>query len=230
MKALVLIYSKDPDFLLVFGHILEAAGFATALVDAGTATTIAFKDRPLAAVLDCQHGDPEAATLSAALKAGAVAVVALLGPRSSALHLDLMQAGADRIFTRPFPPADLLGWLQARAGLAGAAIENEAGDLAHGGLVLERRTHRILFQGEPIAAPPIEFKLLRTLMAKPGTVFSRETLIRAAWPDHAADAEVRGVDVHISRLRKRLAVAIGHDVVRTVRSAGYAFAPDWESA
>jgi two-component system phosphate regulon response regulator PhoB len=64
-------------------------------------------------------------------------------------------------------------------------------------------------------------------MARPGTVLSRESLIEAAWPDHAGDIDIRGVDVHVARLRKRLTAAIGKDVIRTVRSAGYAFAPDW---
>ncbi len=64
-------------------------------------------------------------------------------------------------------------------------------------------------------------------MAHPGTVLSRESLIKAAWPDRAGETDIRGVDVHVARLRKRLATVIGKDVIRTVRSAGYAFAPDW---
>lgn len=103
----------------------------------------------------------------------------------------------------------------------------DSGNLSYGDFVLELRSHRILFRGQHIAAPPIEFNLLRSLMARPGTVISREQLIQAAWPDHAGDTDIRGVDVHVARLRKRLRAAVGQDVIRTVRSAGYAFAPDW---
>ena len=92
---------------------------------------------------------------------------------------------------------------------------------------LERQTHRTFFRQKEIVMPPIEFKLLRSLLAQPGKVFSREELVTAAWPEHAAATDVRGVDVHIARLRKRLRASVGSDVIRTVRSAGYAFAPEW---
>ncbi|WP_245518570.1 helix-turn-helix domain-containing protein, partial [Mesorhizobium sp. M4B.F.Ca.ET.169.01.1.1] len=57
--------------------------------------------------------------------------------------------------------------------------------------------------------PPIEFKLLRSLLARPGKVFRREELVAAAWPEHAAATDVRGVDVHIARLRKRPGASVG---------------------
>lgn len=230
MKPLVFIYSRDPDFFLVFGHILGVAGFDGQLLtpdeplQPGEAV-------PLAVVMDCQPKDGGPTKLCAALKANpetrTVAVAGLVAPGVSSLHLDLIKAGADEIFSRPFPPEQLLTWLQAKAAAAKASLENATGDLVYSDFVLERRSHRILFKGQHIAAPPIEFNLLNCLMARPGTVLSRETLIKAAWPDHAGDIDIRGVDVHVARLRKRLTAAISRDVIRTVRSAGYAFAPDW---
>ena len=230
MRPRVLIYSKDPDFFLVFGHILGVAGFDGQLL--ATENELPQSDAvPLAVVMDCQPDDRNVAKLCTALKGNAetatVAVAALVAPGASGLHLDLIKAGADEIFSRPFAPEKLVTWLQARAAAAKTSVESEAGDLAHGDFVLERRSHRILYRGQDIAVPPIEFNLLRSLMANAGTVLSRESLIKAAWPDHAGETDIRGVDVHVARLRKRLTAVIGHDVIRTVRSLGYAFAPDW---
>ncbi|OJU00651.1 MAG: transcriptional regulator [Rhizobiales bacterium 65-79] len=230
MRPRVLIYSRDPDFFLVFGHILGVAGFESQLLAADKPLPQG-EAAPLAVVMDCQPRDRGAAKLCAALKANvetrAVAVAGLIAPGASGLHLDLVKAGADEVFSRPFPPDQLLNWLQARIAAAKTPFQNKAGDLVHGDLVLERRSHRILFKEQQIAAPPIEFNLLCSLMAHPGTVLSRESLIKAAWPDRAGETDIRGVDVHVARLRKRLATVIGKDVIRTVRSAGYAFAPDW---
>lgn len=230
MKPCVLIHSRDPDFFLVFGHILSVAGFDSQLLAADDPLPRG-EAVPLAVVMDCQPKDRTAAKLCTALKANAetrtVAVAGVIAPGANSLHLDLIKAGADEIFSRPFPPDQLLTWLQAKASAARTPLESKAGDLVYGDFVLERRSHRILFKGLHIAAPPIEFNLLGSLIARPGTVLSRETLIKAAWPDHAGDIDIRGVDVHVARLRKRLAVAVGKDVIRTVRSAGYAFAPDW---
>jgi two-component system phosphate regulon response regulator PhoB len=230
MRPRVLIYSRDPDFFLVFGHILSVAGFESQLLAADKPLPQG-EAVPLAVVMDCQPRDRAAAKFCAALKANAetktVAVAGLIAPGASGLHLDLIKAGADEIFSRPFPPDQLLAWLQAKSSAAKTSLKNKAGDLVYGDFVLERRSHRILFKDQQIAAPPIEFNLLCSLMARPGTVLSRESLIEAAWPDHAGDIDIRGVDVHVARLRKRLTAAIGKDVIRTVRSAGYAFAPDW---
>jgi two-component system, OmpR family, phosphate regulon response regulator PhoB len=62
-------------------------------------------------------------------------------------------------------------------------------------------------------------------MRHPGRVFSREQLLDAVW-GHDVYVEARTVDVHIRRLRKALNADGGSDLVRTVRSAGYALDPD----
>ena len=68
---------------------------------------------------------------------------------------------------------------------------------------------------------PTDLKLLRTLMERPERVFSREQLLDKAWR-HGIYVEDRTVDVHIRRLRKALNADSKPDLIRTVRSEGYA--------
>ena len=68
---------------------------------------------------------------------------------------------------------------------------------------------------------PTEFRLLRYFMEHPGRVFSRDQLIDSVW-GHGIYIDSRTVDVHIRRLRKTLNGKSNQDVIRTVRSAGYA--------
>lgn len=58
-------------------------------------------------------------------------------------------------------------------------------------------------------------------MEKPGHVLSREYLLKAVWGG-SIHVELRTVDVHIRRLRRALNQNGGQDIIRTVRSAGYA--------
>jgi len=68
---------------------------------------------------------------------------------------------------------------------------------------------------------PTEFSLLRHMMEHPGRVFAREQLLDAVW-GRDIYVEPRTVDVHIRRLRKAINAPGESDLIRTVRSAGYA--------
>jgi two-component system phosphate regulon response regulator PhoB len=75
--------------------------------------------------------------------------------------------------------------------------------------------------GIALALGPTEFRLLRHFMEHPHRVFSRERLLDSVW-GRDSDIEPRTVDVHIRRLRKAINVGNVPDLIRTVRSAGYA--------
>jgi len=68
---------------------------------------------------------------------------------------------------------------------------------------------------------PTEFRLLATLMEKPGRVYSRDQLLDLVW-GRDIYVDTRTVDVHVGRLRKVLTANGGGDPLRTVRGAGYA--------
>lgn len=73
-----------------------------------------------------------------------------------------------------------------------------------------------------VPVPPVEARLLRTLLDRYGAVVSRETLSRAGWEGRAPDRNV--LDVHVLRLRRRIA-PVGL-VIKTVRSRGYLLESD----
>jgi two-component system, OmpR family, phosphate regulon response regulator PhoB len=81
--------------------------------------------------------------------------------------------------------------------------------------------HRVRRSGRDVHLGPTEFRLLRHFMQHPGRVFSREQLLDFVWGNDVF-VEARTVDVHIRRLRKVLNNENETDLIRTVRSAGYA--------
>lgn len=130
-----------------------------------------------------------------------------------------LETGADDYVTKPFSPKELVARAGAVLRRVRPAIAAEKLDYA--GIEMDLAAHRVRRDGKPIDVGPTEYRLLRHFMENPGRVFSRQQLLEAVWP-HSEDIELRTVDVHIRRLRIALGAKGGEDVIRTVRSAGYA--------
>ncbi|MEM7444966.1 MAG: phosphate regulon transcriptional regulator PhoB [Pseudomonadota bacterium] len=130
-----------------------------------------------------------------------------------------LNAGADDYVTKPFSTNELLARMRAVLRRTAPATASELLRMAD--IVMDLAAHRVRRGERDIHLGPTEFRLLRHFMQYPGRVFSREQLLDTVW-GHDVYVEPRTVDVHIRRLRKALNGESDADVIRTVRSAGYA--------
>ena len=117
-----------------------------------------------------------------------------------------LEIGADDYIAKPFRPRELVA--RVRAMLRRSALIKEAAErqktLTFPGLEVDLPTRTVKVDGEAVHLTPKEFDLLYHLASQPRHVFSREEILEQVWGYQTRGGDLRTVDTHIKRLRKKL--------------------------
>ncbi|HZU89749.1 MAG TPA: phosphate regulon transcriptional regulator PhoB [Stellaceae bacterium] len=224
MKPLVLIVEDEAPLVAMLRYNLEKEGFAVAEAGDGEEALLQIAERrPDIVLLDWMLPHVSGLEIcrrirrSPQLKTLPVVILTARGEEGDRVRG--LNSGADDYVVKPFSPSELIARL--RAVIRRAEPQAAADVLRFADVEMDLAAHRVRRAGRPVHLGPTEFRLLRHFLRQPRRVFSREQLLDAVW-GHDVYVEARTVDVHIRRLRKALNEAGGADILRTVRTAGYA--------
>lgn len=224
LKPLILIVEDEADLVTLLKYNLEKEGFRViSASDGEEALLLANEQAPHLVLLDwmlpLMSGLEVCRQLRRNPKTRDTPVIMLTARGEEADKVRGLNSGADDYIAKPFSPTELVARMRAVLRRAAPGLAEEL--LRFADVVMDLAAHRVRRNGRDVHLGPTEFRLLRHFMQHPGRVFSREQLLDVVW-GHDVYVEPRTVDVHIRRLRKALNETDDQDLIRTVRSAGYA--------
>jgi two-component system, OmpR family, catabolic regulation response regulator CreB len=228
-KPRILIVEDEPGIADTLQYALRTDGFEPEWCATGEDALARAKATPPALViLDVGLPDASGFEIFKRLRETSDVPVVFLTARSDEIDRVVgLELGADDYIAKPFSPRELVarvrGVLRRSAKAAAGAPAVEA---APGPIAVDEGRMQVRYYGHVLELSRYEFGLLKTLAARPGHVFTRETLLDRVWGDDSQSMD-RTVDAHVKTLRAKMkAIAPGQEPIRTLRGSGYALAED----
>jgi len=206
----VLLVEDDETMALLTRQVLEQEGFAVDVAGTGNeAQTLAFVNDYDAIVLDLALPDTNGLTVLQALRkeGRTTPVLILTGTKESATTVRALDTGADDYLTKPIVIEEFRARMRALVRRGGAKRTEQ---ITCGNVNVNRLRREVVVAGKACALTAKEFQLVEHFMMNRGTVVSRAELLEKVWDMHF-DPGSNVVDVHVTRLRKKLEKA-GADV------------------
>jgi len=216
----ILVLEDDPATAGAVVDGLRERGYEVLhAADALTARELAELHPFDAAVLDLMvpKGGGYSALEALRARSPGLPVLILTARDSVADRVEGLERGADDYLVKPFAFVELAARLAAL--LRRPQTRVEALHIAE--LEIAPLHRRAFHQGHPISLTPKEFELLWCLARQKGEILTRKELLESVW-GYRFDPGTNVVDVHVTRLRRKLEASGAADLIRTVRGIGYA--------
>jgi len=217
----VLVVDDEPKIVDVVREYLEHAGFSVRTAGDGPAALE--RARALApdlVVLDLGLPGLDGLDVARQLRRSSRVPVIILTARGDEVDRIIgLELGADDYLVKPFGFRELLARIRAVTRRRTPRTEAAMSEL--GGLVIDRRSRRVLVDGEDVSLTAKEFDLLAYLADDPGAVRSRQQVLEEVWDPHWF-GPTKTLDVHVASLRKKLG---DPGWIETIRGVGFRFHP-----
>jgi len=220
-ERLIMIVDDEPDIVELVSVNLKKNGFDVKGFEDGDAFFKGLKKRiPELVILDLMLPGTDGFEICKQLKNdpqySSVPVIMLTAKSDETDKVLGLELGADDYITKPFSPKELVARVKA---VLRRNIQKISGkQLEAGAVMMDLERHTVTVKGEKIELTGTEFNILKLLMSRKGSVFSRDSILDSLWGEEKIVVD-RTIDVHIKHLREKLKSA--GDMIINVRGIGY---------
>jgi len=220
----ILVVEDDDKIAAILIDFLHAGGYTTARCADGSAVVAEVRAHPPAAIiLDLMLPGKDGIEVCKDVRAFSTVPIMMVTARIDEIDRLLgLELGADDYVCKPFSPREVIARIKA---LLRRADGHRAGRESADGFVVDAAARRIRLRDRELPLTPLEYQLLRLLLAAPERVYSRDQLLDTLHEDFR-DVSDRAVDSHVKNLRRKIeAVAPGLQCIGTVYGVGYRYEP-----
>ncbi len=226
MQTQILLIDDDTELCELLAEFLALEGFVTQAIHDGAAALDKLRQESFdAVVLDIMLPGMQGLEVLRRLREFCSTPVLMLTARGEDTDRILgLELGADDYLPKPCNPRELSARLRAvlrRTHHSGHAQD----ELQTGRLRLSSSRRQADYDGQALSLTSAEFNVLHSLISRAGQVVDKETLCREAL-GRPLSAYDRSVDVHVSKLRRKLSEAGGEQRIVSVRGVGYQYTLD----
>lgn len=221
-RRYILVVEDERDLAELLRYNLNVSGYeAEVAVNGKEALQMVGARQPDLIILDVMLPVHDGITVARQLRAdertARIPIVMLTAKAGDADQVAGLRAGADDYVTKPFSVPVLMARVEAVLRRVGGS-DAESSVLTLGAVAVDTDRHEVTVDGDPVRLTLTEFRLLASLVAAPGRVLTRQSLISRAIGPGITVTE-RTVDVHVASIRKKLG---DHgSMIQTVRGVGY---------
>lgn len=220
--AHILIVEDEPKLANLLAGYLHTAAYRTEIVSDGLVVIDTFKhSHPDLILLDLMLPGRNGLDICQELRSFSDVPIVMMTARVEEVDRLLgLDAGADDYICKPYSPREVVARVRA-------ILRRQRHDppTPSTGLVLDDDRLRASLNGCALELTAVEFRLLKTLAAMPGRIYSRDKLLDQLYDDGRAVTD-RAVDSHIKNLRRKLETACpDQTLIRSVYGAGYCYEP-----
>ncbi len=222
----ILIIEDDRDISNLISHYVEQEGFLPITAADGEEGLWQIKTKaPDLIILDLmlprKDGYEVMRQLKGQQETAAIPVIILTAKSDEIDKVLGLELGADDYMTKPFSPRELIARIKAVM----RRIEPETAGNTHKKIIFDKLEiddirHEVRNDGKIVILTSKEYKLLKYFMDHRGVVLSRDTLLQDIW-GYNYFGTTRTVDVHVSRLRKKLSTL--NNYIQNIKDIGYKF-------
>jgi len=228
MKPRILIVEDEPDLAGILSDYLQFEGLeVTIIADGLVAMNVLEETPPDLLLLDLMLPAMDGLSILQKLRISSSLPVILITAKVEEIdRLIGLEAGADDYICKPFSPREVVARVKVvlRRTMAGM-LKKDLPEPMRAQITMDPASWHAQVGDMHLKLTPKEFKLLQTLMNRPGRVFSRGQLLDAISED-SLDVSERAIDSHMKNLRKKFAQALpNHEPIRSIYGVGFAFEP-----